>query len=40
MWNALKNNAILLAVVPVVTIGLGLFFASILTMGGRKAGPV
>ncbi|MET8066521.1 sugar ABC transporter permease [Micromonospora sp. NPDC005313] len=36
VWNALKNNAILLAVVPVVTIGLGLFFASMLTMGGRK----
>ncbi|MEU7714330.1 carbohydrate ABC transporter permease [Micromonospora chalcea] len=36
VWNALKNNAILLAVVPVVTIALGLFFASMLTMGGRK----
>ncbi|MBP1784392.1 carbohydrate ABC transporter permease [Micromonospora chalcea] len=36
VWNALKNNAILLAVVPVVTIGLGLFFASMLTMGGRR----
>ncbi|MEW2445220.1 carbohydrate ABC transporter permease [Micromonospora marina] len=36
VWNALKNNAILLTVVPVVTIGLGLFFASMLTMGGRK----
>ena len=36
VWNALKNNAILLAVVPVVTIALGLFFASMLTMGGRR----
>ncbi|MEV1286222.1 sugar ABC transporter permease [Micromonospora sp. NPDC049679] len=36
VWNALKNNAILLAVVPVVTIGFGLFFATMLNMGGRK----
>lgn len=36
VWNAIKNNAILLAVVPVVTIGLGLFFATMLNMGGRK----
>ncbi|HEY0698858.1 MAG TPA: sugar ABC transporter permease, partial [Micromonospora sp.] len=36
VWNALKNNAILLAVVPVLTIALGLFFATMLTMGGRK----
>lgn len=36
VWNALKNNAWLLAVVPVVTIGLGLFFATMLAMGGRK----
>ncbi len=36
VWNALKNNAWLLAVVPVVTIGLGLFFATMLSMGGRK----
>ncbi|MGN9812473.1 carbohydrate ABC transporter permease [Micromonospora sp. BQ11] len=36
VWNALQNNAILLALVPVVTIVLGLFFASMLTMGGRK----
>ncbi|MGC4896160.1 carbohydrate ABC transporter permease [Micromonospora sp. DT31] len=36
VWNALKNNAILLVVVPVVTITLGLFFASMLAMGGRK----
>ncbi|MFC4144680.1 carbohydrate ABC transporter permease [Micromonospora mangrovi] len=36
VWNALTNNAILLAVVPVLTIVLGLFFATMLTMGGRK----
>ncbi|PWU44844.1 ABC transporter permease [Micromonospora globispora] len=36
VWNALKNNAILLALVPVLTIALGLFFATMLTMGGRK----
>ncbi|WP_200212497.1 carbohydrate ABC transporter permease [Micromonospora coerulea] len=36
VWNALKNNAILLAVVPVLTIALGLFFATMLTMGGRR----
>jgi N-acetylglucosamine transport system permease protein len=36
VWNAIKNNAILLAVVPVLTIGLGLFFATMLNTGGRK----
>ncbi|MCL7455860.1 sugar ABC transporter permease [Micromonospora echinofusca] len=36
VWNALKNNAWLLLVVPVVTIVLGLFFATMLSMGGRK----
>ncbi|MEE6311746.1 sugar ABC transporter permease [Plantactinospora veratri] len=36
MWNAVKNNAILLALLPVLTIGLGLFFASMLNMGGRR----
>ncbi|MEU9509259.1 sugar ABC transporter permease [Micromonospora sp. NPDC048170] len=36
VWNALKNNAILLALVPVLTIVLGLFFAAMLNMGGRK----
>jgi N-acetylglucosamine transport system permease protein len=35
IWNAIKNNAILLAVVPVLTIALGLFFATMLNMGGR-----
>lgn len=36
VWNAIKNNAILLAVVPVVTIGFGLFFATMINMGGRR----
>ncbi|MFY1671928.1 carbohydrate ABC transporter permease [Plantactinospora sp. WMMB334] len=36
LWNAVKNNAILLALLPVLTIGLGLFFASMLNMGGRR----
>ncbi|MER5337492.1 sugar ABC transporter permease [Micromonospora sp. NPDC002717] len=36
VWSALKNNAWLLLVVPVVTIVLGLFFATMLSMGGRK----
>ncbi|WP_406043085.1 sugar ABC transporter permease [Micromonospora sp. NBC_00898] len=36
VWNAIKNNALMLAVVPVVTIGLGLFFATMLNLGGRK----
>lgn len=36
VWNALENNGILLVVVPVLTIALGLFFATMLTMGGRK----
>jgi N-acetylglucosamine transport system permease protein len=34
-WNALKHNAILLAVLPLVTIALGLFFASMLSVGGH-----
>ncbi|GAB2958698.1 sugar ABC transporter permease [Micromonospora polyrhachis] len=35
-WNAIKNNAILLLLLPVLTIGLGLFFSTMLTMGGRR----
>lgn len=35
VWNAIKNNAILLALVPLLTITLGLFFATMLNMGGR-----
>jgi N-acetylglucosamine transport system permease protein len=42
VWNAVKNSAILLALVPVLTIALGLFFATMLNMGGRggRAGVV
>jgi N-acetylglucosamine transport system permease protein len=36
LWNAVKNNAILLVLLPVLTIGLGIFFASMLNMGGRS----
>lgn len=44
MWNddqlrtALWNNVILLIVVPVATVLLGLFFASMLNVGGRRKG--
>nr|WP_296075879.1 sugar ABC transporter permease [uncultured Actinoplanes sp.] len=33
--DAVRNNAVMLVVVPVVTIGLGLFLASMLHRGGR-----
>jgi N-acetylglucosamine transport system permease protein len=33
--DAVRNNAVMLAVVPLVTIGLGLFLASMLSRGGR-----
>jgi N-acetylglucosamine transport system permease protein len=36
VWNALKNNAILLVALPIATILLGLFFASMLSVGGRR----
>ncbi|RZU53740.1 N-acetylglucosamine transport system permease protein [Krasilnikovia cinnamomea] len=36
LWNALGHNAVLLLVLPVVTIALGLLFASMLTVGGRR----
>jgi N-acetylglucosamine transport system permease protein len=36
VWNALEHNAVLLAVLPVVTIALGLFFASMLSIGGSR----
>lgn len=35
VWNALRHNAVLLVVLPPVTIGLGLFLASMLSVGGR-----
>ena len=35
-WNALRHNAWLLALLPVVTILLGLFLASMICVGGRR----
>ena len=35
-WTALKHNMIALVVVPIVTLSLGLFFATMLNVGGRK----
>lgn len=35
-WTALWHNVILLAVLPVVTLGLGLFFAFMLNVGGPR----
>jgi N-acetylglucosamine transport system permease protein len=34
-WNALKNNGLLLVLLPLATIVLGLFFASMISVGGR-----
>ncbi|MEU4221773.1 sugar ABC transporter permease [Actinoplanes sp. NPDC026623] len=34
-WNALRHNALMLVVLPVATILLGLFFASMISVGGR-----
>ncbi|MFF5232647.1 carbohydrate ABC transporter permease [Dactylosporangium sp. NPDC000521] len=36
VWNALKNNAIILVALPILTIVLALFFASMLSVGGRS----
>ncbi|NED94261.1 sugar ABC transporter permease [Phytoactinopolyspora alkaliphila] len=38
IWTAVRNNLILLLVVPVLTLFLGLFFASMLNVGGRSKG--
>jgi N-acetylglucosamine transport system permease protein len=35
-WNALRHNAVLLVLFPVSTILLGLFFASMISVGGRR----
>lgn len=35
-WNALRHNIYMLAAIPVVTLGLGLFFAFMLNVGGRR----
>jgi N-acetylglucosamine transport system permease protein len=35
-WIALRNNVVILALLPVVTIALGLFFSFMLNVGGRR----
>ncbi|MEU8850136.1 sugar ABC transporter permease [Streptomyces sp. NPDC048564] len=35
-WNALWHNVYMLIAVPIVTLGLGLFFAFMLNVGGRR----
>jgi N-acetylglucosamine transport system permease protein len=35
-WNALRHNGLLLLLLPVFTILLGLFFASMISVGGRR----
>ncbi|MEC4019987.1 carbohydrate ABC transporter permease [Streptomyces sp. H27-D2] len=35
-WKTLRNNLVLLLVLPLVTLGLGLFFAFMLNVGGRR----
>jgi N-acetylglucosamine transport system permease protein len=37
-WKALWHNVLLLLIVPVVTLALGLFFAFMLNVGGRRRG--
>lgn len=39
-WKSLGNNGILLLVLPILTISLGLFFAFMLNLGGRRRGAV
>jgi N-acetylglucosamine transport system permease protein len=36
VWNALKHNLLLLILLPLLTIALGLFFATMLNVGGRS----
>lgn len=35
-WTSLRHNLVAAIVVPICTVGLGLFFATMLTVGGRK----
>jgi N-acetylglucosamine transport system permease protein len=35
-WNALRHNAVLLLLFPIAAILLGLFFASMISVGGRR----
>ncbi|MBB5939945.1 carbohydrate ABC transporter permease [Streptomyces zagrosensis] len=39
-WHALRNNLVLLLVLPLVTLGMGLFFAFMLNVGGRRKNAV
>jgi N-acetylglucosamine transport system permease protein len=39
-WTALTHNGLLLLVLPLVTIALGLLFAFLLNLGGRRRGAV
>ncbi|HWS37766.1 MAG TPA: sugar ABC transporter permease [Actinoplanes sp.] len=39
-WNALRHNGLLLLILPVVTILLGLFFASMITVHGVRGAAV
>jgi N-acetylglucosamine transport system permease protein len=39
-WTALGNNGLLLLVLPIVTITLGLVFAFMINLGGRRRGAV
>lgn len=39
-WRAIEHNAILLVLGPLFVLGLGLFFAFLLTSGGRRMGGV
>jgi N-acetylglucosamine transport system permease protein len=39
-WHALRNNGLLLAVLPILTISLGLLFAFLINIGGRRQGAV
>jgi N-acetylglucosamine transport system permease protein len=36
VWNALRHNAILLVLLPLITIAMGLVLASMLSVGGRR----
>ncbi|MEV6406561.1 sugar ABC transporter permease [Streptomyces bobili] len=37
-WSALRNNAVMLAVIPVVTVAAGLLITGLLHFGGRRKG--
>lgn len=39
-WHALRNNGLLLAVLPILTISLGLLFAFLINIGGRRQGAI